>query len=270
MFTRFTRHSTPPFLPRALSVRYLLTRALGFRWRDTSFLTRFGFDINFIKFVLALDSGFKRSEIDEEALSVSKQLEATKFGEEAGPQKNLEFLLISPTLYRPSKALSVLSTFTFHLQLTPLAGSKESRSFENSYIPENPKTPKPLTFSKNRLRGAKNRSILSPVAKKNFRKNKFFFSKTLHMGKFFFFAYMHGFVKKKFEKKRKKKVAYMQKKKKKVAYMQQKKISFFSKFFSANFNYYERFGESRSRFFERNNGLGDIGNWGSSRVLGNI
>ncbi|KAL4580616.1 hypothetical protein LXL04_016816 [Taraxacum kok-saghyz] len=25
---------------RALSVRYLLTRALGFRWRDTSFLTR--------------------------------------------------------------------------------------------------------------------------------------------------------------------------------------------------------------------------------------
>ncbi|KAL4567885.1 hypothetical protein LXL04_023481 [Taraxacum kok-saghyz] len=72
------------------------------------------------------NSGFKRSEIDEQALSVSKQLEATKFGEEAGPQKNLEFLLISPTLYRPSKALSVLSTFTFHLQLTPLAGSKDS------------------------------------------------------------------------------------------------------------------------------------------------
>ncbi|KAL4564164.1 hypothetical protein LXL04_028217 [Taraxacum kok-saghyz] len=30
-------------------------------------------------------------------------------------------------------------------------------SFENSYIPENPRTPKPLTFSKNRLREAKNR-----------------------------------------------------------------------------------------------------------------
>ncbi|KAL4589278.1 hypothetical protein LXL04_002184 [Taraxacum kok-saghyz] len=52
-----------------------------------------------------------------------------------------------------------------------------SRSFENSYIPENPRTPKPLTFSKNRLREAKNRSNISPVAKKNFRKNDFFFSK---------------------------------------------------------------------------------------------
>ncbi|KAL4577930.1 hypothetical protein LXL04_014045 [Taraxacum kok-saghyz] len=107
----------------------------------------------------------------------------------------------------------------------------ESRSFENSYIPENPRTPKPLTFSKNRLQGAKNRSILSPVAKKVFRKNNFFFSKTLHMGNFFFFAYMHVLT---------------------------------------NFNYYERFGESRSRFFERNNGLGDIGNWGSSRVESNL
>ncbi|KAL4568087.1 hypothetical protein LXL04_023688 [Taraxacum kok-saghyz] len=38
----------------------------------------------------------------------------------------------------------------------------KSRSFENSYIPENPRTPKPLTFSKNRLRGAKNRSNTSP------------------------------------------------------------------------------------------------------------
>ncbi|KAL4576791.1 hypothetical protein LXL04_012890 [Taraxacum kok-saghyz] len=36
------------------------------------------------------------------------------------------------------------------------------KSFENSYIPENPRTPKPLTFSKNRLRGAKNRSNISP------------------------------------------------------------------------------------------------------------
>ncbi|KAL4555581.1 hypothetical protein LXL04_038204 [Taraxacum kok-saghyz] len=54
-------------------------------------------------------------------------------------------------------------------------------SFENSYIPENPRTPKPLTFSKNRLRGAKNRSNISPVAKIFFRKNDFFFPKTLHM-----------------------------------------------------------------------------------------
>ncbi|KAL4591209.1 hypothetical protein LXL04_004163 [Taraxacum kok-saghyz] len=67
----------------------------------------------------------------------------------------------------------------------------QSRSFENSYIPENPRTPKPLTFSKNRLRGAKNRSNISPVAKKNFRKNDFFFSKNLHTCKKNFCAYVH-------------------------------------------------------------------------------
>ncbi|KAL4585815.1 hypothetical protein LXL04_010441 [Taraxacum kok-saghyz] len=47
-------------------------------------------------------------------------------------------------------------------------------SFENSYISENPKTPKPLTFSKNRLQGAKNRSNTSPVAKKIPKKRLFF------------------------------------------------------------------------------------------------
>ncbi|KAL4571246.1 hypothetical protein LXL04_018002 [Taraxacum kok-saghyz] len=86
-------------------------------------------------------------------------------------------------------------------------------SFENSYISENPRTPKPLTFSKNRLRGAKNRSILSPVAKKISEKTTFFFQKLCIWAIFFFFLYA----------------------------------------------------QSRSRFFERNNGLGDIGNWGSSR-----
>ncbi|KAL4569749.1 hypothetical protein LXL04_025391 [Taraxacum kok-saghyz] len=96
---------------------------------------------------------------------------------------------------------------------------RESRSFENSYIPENPRTPKPLTFSKNRLRGAKNRSNISPVAKKISEKTTFFFQKLCICANFFFCAYVHRF---------------------------------------------------RSRFFERNNGLGDIGNWGSSRVLGNI
>ncbi|KAL4561049.1 hypothetical protein LXL04_033211 [Taraxacum kok-saghyz] len=35
----------------------------------------------------------------------------------------------------------------------------------------------------------------------------------------------------------------------------------------ANYNHYERFGGSRSRSFEMNNGLGDIGNWESSRML---
>ncbi|KAL4589401.1 hypothetical protein LXL04_002308 [Taraxacum kok-saghyz] len=40
---------------------------------------------------------------------------------------------------------------------------EQSISFENSYILENPRTPKPLTFSKNRHRGAKNRSNTSPI-----------------------------------------------------------------------------------------------------------
>ncbi|KAL4578737.1 hypothetical protein LXL04_014868 [Taraxacum kok-saghyz] len=70
----------------------------------------------------------------------------------------------------------------------------KSRSFENSYIPENPRTPKPLTFSKNRLRGAKNRSNISPVAKKNFRKNDFFFQKLCICANFFLCAYVHSFL----------------------------------------------------------------------------
>ncbi|KAL4562242.1 hypothetical protein LXL04_034440 [Taraxacum kok-saghyz] len=44
------------------------------------------------------------------------------------------------------------------------------RSFENSYIPENLRTPKPLTFSKNRLRGAKNCSNTSPPPEVGFSK----------------------------------------------------------------------------------------------------
>ncbi|KAL4591451.1 hypothetical protein LXL04_004417 [Taraxacum kok-saghyz] len=52
---------------------------------------------------------------------------------------------------------------------------RESGSFENSYISENPRTPKPLTFSKNRFRGAKNRSNTSPVTKKISEKTTFFF-----------------------------------------------------------------------------------------------
>ncbi|KAL4565975.1 hypothetical protein LXL04_030083 [Taraxacum kok-saghyz] len=47
--------------------------------------------------------------------------------------------------------------------------SESSGSFENSYILENPRTPKPLTFSKNRLREAKNRSNTSPFLKKKYR-----------------------------------------------------------------------------------------------------
>ncbi|KAL4565574.1 hypothetical protein LXL04_029676 [Taraxacum kok-saghyz] len=49
-----------------------------------------------------------------------------------------------------------------------------------------PRTLKPLTFSKNRFREAKNRSNTSPIAKFFFRKNDFFF-KFLHMCNFFFY-----------------------------------------------------------------------------------
>ncbi|KAL4567964.1 hypothetical protein LXL04_023561 [Taraxacum kok-saghyz] len=43
--------------------------------------------------------------------------------------------------------------------------SIELGSFENSYIPENSRTPKPLTFSKNRFWEAKNRSNTSPESR---------------------------------------------------------------------------------------------------------
>ncbi|KAL4582459.1 hypothetical protein LXL04_007009 [Taraxacum kok-saghyz] len=113
----------------------------------------------------------------------------------------------------------------------------ELRSFENSYIPENPRTHKPLTFSKNRLRGAKNRSNLRLFAymQKKIRAYvhvlRFCFKNSQIPEiflKFFYRSlyttYLKGFFTKKFEKKRKKKkVAYMQKLKKKVAYMQKLK-----------------------------------------------
>ncbi|KAL4576046.1 hypothetical protein LXL04_012134 [Taraxacum kok-saghyz] len=140
-----------------------------------------------------------------------------------------------------------------------LEGSKvESRSFENSYIPENPRTLKPLTFSKNRLRGAKNRSNISPVAKKNFRKNDFFFSENFAYvqkkilcicAQSLYNTYLKRFVKKNLKKNAKKKKLH-------ICTKNKKKLHICKRF--------------RSRFFERNNGLGDIGNWGSSRVLGNI
>ncbi|KAL4587627.1 hypothetical protein LXL04_000499 [Taraxacum kok-saghyz] len=94
-----------------------------------------------------------------------------------------------------------------------------SRSFENSYIPENPRTHKPLTFSKKQLRGAKNRSNISPVAKKNFRKNDFSFPKTLHMS--LYNTYLKRFVKKNLKKnakKKKKRCTYAQKIKKSCTY----------------------------------------------------
>ncbi|KAL4562225.1 hypothetical protein LXL04_034423 [Taraxacum kok-saghyz] len=93
-------------------------------------------------------------------------------------------------------------------------------SFENSYIPENPRTPKPLTFSKNRLRGAKNRSNISPVAKNFFRKNDFFVlfqnrSKTRNFFKFFYRSLYNTYLKScKYAQKIKKSCTYAKVKKK--------------------------------------------------------
>ncbi|KAL4585822.1 hypothetical protein LXL04_010448 [Taraxacum kok-saghyz] len=101
-----------------------------------------------------------------------------------------------------------------NLQIPFTLSPHESRYFENSYIPENTRTPKPLTFSKNRLRGAKNRSNISPVAKKFSRKNDFFFPKTLHMCKkkkncicaqSLYSTYLKGLVKKNLKENAKKK-----------------------------------------------------------------
>ncbi|KAL4568146.1 hypothetical protein LXL04_023751 [Taraxacum kok-saghyz] len=64
----------------------------------------------------------------------------------------------------------------------------ESGSFENSYIPENPRTTKPLTFSKNRLQRLK-------LAQIQARSQKFFSRKTTFFQKLciceIFFAHMH-------------------------------------------------------------------------------
>ncbi|KAL4555996.1 hypothetical protein LXL04_038631 [Taraxacum kok-saghyz] len=55
---------------------------------------------------------------------------------------------------------------THLIQYLSVCGYGDSGSFKNSYIPENPRTPKPLTFLKNRLREAKNRSNTNPKQNK--------------------------------------------------------------------------------------------------------
>ncbi|KAL4572687.1 hypothetical protein LXL04_019469 [Taraxacum kok-saghyz] len=95
--------------------------------------------------------------------------------------------------------------------------NKKLGSFENSYIPENPRTPKPLTFSKNRLWGAKKRSKTSSVAKFFFRINKFFFFFAYVQLYFLFFAYAIFFL------------------------LFEKKYSFFRKFVFATGLVFERF-----------------------------
>ncbi|KAL4563148.1 hypothetical protein LXL04_027182 [Taraxacum kok-saghyz] len=89
---------------------------------------------------------------------------------------------------------------------SPAPASSKLRSFENSYIPENPRTHKPLTFTKNRLREAKNRSNTSPSL---------------------YNTYLKSFVKNNLKKNAKKKVSHMQKIKKEVAHMQKLKKKWF-------------------------------------------
>ncbi|KAL4560294.1 hypothetical protein LXL04_032444 [Taraxacum kok-saghyz] len=152
-------------------------------------------------------------------------------------------------------------------------------AFSNSIISQDlfrthifPRTPKPLTFSKNRLRGAKNRSNLRPVAKKNPKKQLFFFQKLCICAKIFFVymcinlynTYLKGFVKKNLKKNAKKNSCiYAKIKKKSCTYAKVKKNIRILMILNV-------LKSPKVGFFERNNGLGDIGNWGSSRVLGNI
>ncbi|KAL4554489.1 hypothetical protein LXL04_039320 [Taraxacum kok-saghyz] len=132
--------------------------------------------------------------------------------------------------------------YSLLISLSMISIGSSTKSFENSYIPENPRTPKPLTFSKNRLRGAKNRSNISPVAKTNFRKNDFFFSKNFAYVQTFFLCicaqsfyntYLKRFVKKNLKKNAKKKsCTYAQKIKKSCTYAKvKKKYRFFGNFF---------------------------------------
>ncbi|KAL4570968.1 hypothetical protein LXL04_017717 [Taraxacum kok-saghyz] len=66
-----------------------------------------------------------------------------------------------------------------HVGDFPRKFHKKLGSFENSYIPENPRTSKPLTFLKNRLWEVKNRSNSSPFLKKI---NRFFGKKKFATG----------------------------------------------------------------------------------------
>ncbi|KAL4566138.1 hypothetical protein LXL04_030248 [Taraxacum kok-saghyz] len=126
-----------------------------------------------------------------------------------------------------------------------------------------PRTPKPLTFSKNRFREAKNRSNTSLVANFFFRKNDFFFSKTLymctkkkkklHMCTSFYNTYLNGFVEKNLKKKlKKKKSCTYSKNKKKVVHMQKlKKKLFFRNFFFATGLIFYRCLAPRIGFFRK-------------------
>ncbi|KAL4583830.1 hypothetical protein LXL04_008415 [Taraxacum kok-saghyz] len=99
-----------------------------------------------------------------------------------------------------------------------------SGSFENSYILENPRTPKPLTFSKNDFGRLKIAQIQARSQKKNSEKTNFFFN----------FC-----------------ISFLKQNKKMCTYVLKKKKSFFRKNIFATGLVFERFLAPRSRFFEK-------------------
>ncbi|KAL4566136.1 hypothetical protein LXL04_030246 [Taraxacum kok-saghyz] len=183
-----------------------------------------------------------------------------KFPKKQTPIKNFRYLSVFETKQKNVymcnffwKKKVVKFFFAIGLVFERFLASR-SRFFEKVSEPENSQT---LTFSKNRLRGAKNRSNTSTVTKNIFRKKRLFFFKN--------FAYV------------KKKIAHMHIlsfcfKNAQIPEMFLKFFyrSFYNTYLKANYNDYKRFEGSRSQFFERNNDLENIGNWRSSRVLGNI
>ncbi|KAL4573601.1 hypothetical protein LXL04_020412 [Taraxacum kok-saghyz] len=107
---------------------------------------------------------------------------------------------------REERRMTKKLTWEWWRKASDAAIFRTSGSFENSYIPENPRTLKPLTFLKNRLR------FLFQIPE--------FFYRSLYD------TYLKVFVKKTFEKKRKKKVAHKQKLKKNIVFSEK----YFSEF----------------------------------------
>ncbi|KAL4590405.1 hypothetical protein LXL04_003334 [Taraxacum kok-saghyz] len=163
-------------------------------------------------------------------------------------------------------------------------------SFENSYIPEN--SPNFLylanrySFQKTDFGTLQNVFNHYNSLKKISEKTIFFFNFCIYATFFIFCAYVQLFFLPVL-KQNKKLCTYAHKKSLHICKVFAKKKVVFSEFFFAtgliferflaprsrffekvNANYidYERFVGFRSRFFEKNNGLGDIENWGSSRV----
>ncbi|KAL4580426.1 hypothetical protein LXL04_016618 [Taraxacum kok-saghyz] len=178
-----------------------------------------------------------------------------KVGEFSGSRANSmeetgDVLLDSQNRYEDD-CLKFTNGNMYQLQRRYRERERESRSREPEYS-------QTVNFFKKPTSGGLKIAQIQARSQNKISKKQFFFPKTLHISPHN--TYLKVLLKK-FENNCKKN-------KKSCTYTKIKKNIIF--FFLANWNDYERFGESRSRFFERNNGLEDIGNWGSSRVFGNI